>query len=320
MSFSNDDLKKYCDEIILKRAALDRQIVVLCEGFNDNLKELLKDPVPTIGENFADLYQDAAFYQRSIPKWCRDKNIIFYICGNQASVIKAYFYLRNQYQEKDDSRLDVNKLFAWIDIDTQKHPLPKNESYFFQSLESIYADLYINGIVNQATAKNHKIWVTGFLHKEAYFIIPELQYLFNQHHFINLTDLYKNITESILRDKKFYPLITENFNLIKERIKHHPLLYTAQSADEFQEKWLAEFAKPNITLTEKDNLINALLIIVKSKTAWESIQSESATKEIEPKTYRNQLSHKIALEFYAKQPRESPHHIPSFFNALSAIA
>jgi hypothetical protein len=316
MSFSNKDLEKYCDEIILKRAALDRQIVVLCEGFNDNLKELLKDPVPTIGENFADLYQDAAFYQRSIPKWCQDANIVFYICGKQAQVIKAYFYLRKKYKEKNDTRLDANKLFAWIDIDTQKHPLPEKEIYPFKNLESIYTDLYINGKVNDKTAQNHKIWVTGLLHKEAYFIIPELQDLFNRHHFINLNDLYKDIAKSILHDKNFYPLLTENFNSIKERIKHDSLLYTTQSVEDFQEKWLDEFSKINTTSIEKISFIKSLLIVAKSKTAWESIKSESA----EHKTYRNQLSHKIALEFYAKEERNSPHHLPHFFNALAAIA
>jgi len=321
VSFSKKELETYCDEIILKNAAIDRQTIVLCEGFNQNLKELVKNPA-TLAENFVNEYQDAAFYQRSIPKWCRDANIVFYVCGKQAKVIEAYFYLRKKYQEKqakNDRRFDVNKLFAWLDIDSQKHPLPKEEDYPFSSLEAIYSDLYQNGLVNQKRVHNHNIWVTGLLHKEAYFLIPELQEIFDQYHPTDLTDLHVKIAKSISWDKDFYKLLTENFNLVKERINHHPLLYVTQSVEEFQKIWLDEFSKQNITPLDKNALIEVLLIIAKSKTIWESIQSDKGTKAKAHKDYRDQLTFKIANEFYAKQPRDSLHHLPSFFNALKGV-
>ncbi|MCK4493083.1 MAG: hypothetical protein KAU26_03450 [Methylococcales bacterium] len=328
MSFSNSELETYCDEIILKRAAIDRSCIVLCEGFSDDLKTIIKSPPATLKNNFSSQFQDASFYQRSLPKWWRktgNPEPIFYVCGKQKTVIKAYFYLRNKYQEKNDKRLDSNKIYALIDIDTQKHTLPKTEKYPFCSLEAIYADLYNNGIVNLKTAKNHKIWVTGLLHKEAYYLVPELEGLFKSHQpkaifnnqdINNLNPLYQKIAQSISRDKNFYTLIKENFPLIKERIKYNLPLYESESVDDFQKTWLENFSNPNVTTNEKINLINILLIMAKSKTTWENIKSSNENKSSEHKKYRNQLSFKIALEFYAKQPQNSQHHLPSFFNAL----
>lgn len=330
MSFSNSELETYCDKIILKRAAIDRSCIVLCEGFSDDLKTIIKSPPATLKNNFSSQFQDASFYQRSIPKWWRKTGKpepIFYVCGKQKAVIKAYFYLRNKYQQKNDKRLDSNKIYALVDIDTQKHTLPKTEEYPFCSLEAIYADLYNDGLVNLKTAKNHKIWVTGLLHKEAYYLIPELEYLFKKYESIfnnkplnDLTPLYLNIVQSVSRDKDFYALIQENFPLIKERIKHHLPLYNTESVDDFQKRWLEIFLNPNTKTNEKATLINILLILAKSKIVWENIKSSNENKSSEHKKYRNQLSFKIALEFYAQQPQDSPLHLPSFFNALLIAA
>ncbi|MDP3840829.1 MAG: hypothetical protein Q8Q54_18085, partial [Methylococcales bacterium] len=86
---------------------------------------------------------------------------------------------------------------------------------------------------------------------------------------------------------------------------------------EFKEAWQNSFDNSK-TEEERINLIYILLTVAKSKSVWEEIKPNVVDKDI--KNYRDELCFKIARDFYAKQPRESQHHIPSFFNALSAIA
>lgn len=99
--------------------------------------------------------------------------------------------------------------------------------------------------------------------------------------------------------------------------QHHQLLYHSQSVNDFQKIWLDGFTNSKATTTEKNALIYALLTIAKSKPIWEDIKLPIETAD--HKNYRDELYLKIGREFYAKQPRESEQHLPSFFNMLSSI-
>jgi hypothetical protein len=323
MSSSNnkDFLEKYCDEFIIKESGINRKIIVLCEGGSDKLlKDLVENPPLGLGDNFLE-YQDASFYQRSVPTWWRDTqkdDIIFHVCGNQSNVITAYFYIIKKYQEKNDKRLDVNKVYAFVDIDFEKDKLSDINkkhpeiSIGFSSLEYIYHDLYVNGNVNHDVSKKHKIWVTGLIHKEAYFFIPPLKTILPSE--ISLEEKYFDILNEIENIKDF------SIDKAKRRIAYHELSEKFKSVQEFKQLWQENFNNPEITEIEKEQLIYALLTVAKPKATWIKIIPHATAKNKEIETYRNQLSHKIALEFYSKQPRESPHHIPSFFNALSTTA
>lgn len=320
MSFNEEELKNHCAEII-KDPAIRNRIVVLCEGDTTLFKQTIH--APRIKE-FSQITQDSAFYHRAIPTWWRNirkPEPSFFICGTQANVIKAYIILLETHQKNpENSYLNPDKLFALLDMDLQKLKLPKE--YSFSNLEAIYENLYFNGQVNQELAKNHKIWVTGLIHKEAYFFISCLQDLFDKHQPnpvfkkqpLKLETIYQEILAAMSNDSD----IQNNFTRAINRITHHEKFKSCKSIDEFQVIWKSAF-NSDITDFDKDKLIDALLTVAKSKLIWEKIVPNTAAKNADIKTYRDDLSLIIAREFYAKQPRDSEHHLPGFFNALSAL-
>jgi hypothetical protein len=320
MSFTDAELYAHCDEIITDPAIRNR-IIVLCEGDTKPFK-----PTPkalSIGQ-FSQRTQDSAFYYRAIPEWWKTTRKLepsFYVCGTQGNVIKAYCYLKQKHQQQPkESYLNFNKLFALLDIDVQKTRLPC-DYHSFKNLEDIYHDLYLNGKVNPNTATNHKLWVTGLLHKEAYFLIPETKELFNSHQpepFFNTQSLkLEDIYQAILNTMPNHTDIEKNFNKAMNRIAYCGLFNQYKTIDEFQKAWQNYFDNSK-TEEEKVNLIYMLLTVAKSKSVWEEIKPNADNIDI--KNYRDELCFKIAREFYAKQSSESLHHLPSFFNALSAIA
>jgi hypothetical protein len=80
-----------------------------------------------------------------------------------------------------------------------------------------------------------------------------------------------------------------------------------------QHSWLSAF---NLATNEqKTQLIYALLSIHQVKDYWKTIKSNE--NEILEERFKEQLTLAIG-NFYAKLDRHSEHHLPSFFNALSA--
>jgi hypothetical protein len=318
MSFTDVELYAHCDEIITDPAIRNR-IIILCEGDTKPFK-----PTPkalTIGQ-FSQRTQDSAFYYRAVPEWWKTTRKLepsFYVCGTQGNVIKAYFYLKQKHQQQpQNSYLNFNKLFALLDIDLQKTKLPND--YSFKNLEDVYHDLYLNGNVNSDAESNHKLWVTGLLHKEAYFLIPEIKELFHKYQpepfFYNQPFKLEDIYLAILNTMSNHTDIKNNFNKAMKRIAYCELFKQYKTVEEFQRAWQNSF--DNSKTEERINLIYILLTVAKSKSVWEEIKPNADDTDI--KNYRDELCFKIAHEFYAKQPRESPHHIPSFFNALSTTA
>jgi hypothetical protein len=80
-----------------------------------------------------------------------------------------------------------------------------------------------------------------------------------------------------------------------------------------QHCWLKAF---NLATSEqKIQLIYGLLNIHQVKDYWKTIKSNE--NEILEERFKEQLTLAIG-NFYAKLDRHSEHHLPSFFNALSA--
>jgi hypothetical protein len=318
MCFTRAELEAHCDAII-KDPAIRNRVIVLCEGDTTPFKPTDDDHAASIKKQ-CEATQDSAFYYQAIPNWWRttggrlEPN--FYICGNQRNVLDAYHYLIDKHQNNQPtySFLKADRLFALIDIDLANKKIPKSD-YPFKRLWDIYNDLYQQGKVNNSS-QNHRIWVTGLLHKEAYFLIPELQNLLNQHHSINLPDIY----QIMLRDMGRHQDLHENFTQAKNRINHHPL-GNCPSIEAFQLNWQATFADPQTTASDKEALAHILLTLAKAKPLWSGIKSPKGVEE-SPQTatnkdYRNQLCLKIAKDFYAKQSRDSDHHLPQFFHRLA---
>ena len=73
--------------------------------------------------------------------------------------------------------LNPEKLFGIIDLDIQSQSLSACSN--FQNTEELYKELYAGGNLDLGKVPNHRIWVTGLIHKEAYFLLPSLQDVFD---------------------------------------------------------------------------------------------------------------------------------------------
>lgn len=316
MSFKREELEAHCDEII-KDPAIRNRIIVLCEGDTQPFKPAVH---AARIKDFSLTTQDSAFYYRAIPEWWRTTRQLepnFYACGNQKNVLDGYFYLKAKHQtaQPQESYLNSQRLFALVDIDLANRKI--GNDFPFADLASIYQDLYANGKVSE-NCHRHAIWVTGLLHKEAYFLAPELQNLLNAHqpapiwngNSVDLAILYQNMVANMAEHQD----IRENFSSAKTRIQQHPL-NNADSIEAFQIAWLDSFTNPQSTEQEKHVLAYILLTFAKSKFIWEQIKPDHPT--VNHKNYRDELCLKIGRQFYAEQPRESELHLPRFFSALA---
>ncbi len=90
----------------------------------------------------------------------------------------TFFTLLERHSKlRQYSYLNPDKLFAIVDLDIQSQEM--SQSYPFSDTEAIFEHLYDKGKVNKKNANQHRIWVTGLIHKEAYFIEPALQSVFD---------------------------------------------------------------------------------------------------------------------------------------------
>ncbi|MGA9383295.1 MAG: hypothetical protein WBV73_31410 [Phormidium sp.] len=174
MSFDPAQLKRHC-EIIIQSRRIKNKIVVLCEGeggIKDNQYRLSP-------QTYARMEQmpDANFYKACVPRWWSQYKPEFFNCGDRKDVIDTYItLLKIHQQDSENSYLTPEKLFAIVDLDLQLH---KIDNYIFPDTEAIFCDLYGQCKINETNADNHRIWVTGLIHKEAYFLIPDLREVFD---------------------------------------------------------------------------------------------------------------------------------------------
>jgi hypothetical protein len=158
----------------------------------------------------------------------------------------------------------------------------------------------------------HRIWVTGLMHKEAYFINPALQSVFDEYEIpieyqgnpIDLQSVYQDIITDLERD----PDLCQHFAKAVKRICHCDKL-NLQNPQLLAESWQKFCNFPDKVETE---LIFALLAIAKSKPYWKKVMASS------PAHQREALSLQIARRFYAEQNGEGGdlYHLPCFFTYL----
>ncbi|NER38853.1 MAG: hypothetical protein F6J93_33685 [Oscillatoria sp. SIO1A7] len=310
MSLDREQLREHCETILWSRR-IKNNIVVLCEG----------DVQSFAGRRSPQSYRrmeqrpDASFYRACIPKWWVNfQQPQFFNCGNRNSVLNSYFKLLELHREDSSkSYLNPEKLFAIADLDIQSQPTPNYDG--FLDTEAIYSHLYREGQVNERNAANHKIWVTGLIHKEAYFIIPELKPIFEeseqapiyQDSPVLLEKIYRDMAQSICEDKD----LESRFKVVSQRIDYC-LGLDCDSASKLQESWKNQFD----TAEEQQciNLIMALLTVRKAKPYWEQIEPSRKWNHSH-KVFREQLSLKIA-EFYSQQERDAKYHLSVFFKTL----
>jgi hypothetical protein len=315
MSFDAQQLEEHCHKI-LNSARIKNKILILCEGDLPNIKGT-ESP-----QSYSKIEQlpDANFYKACVPSPQPNQYLpVFLNCGGRATVIKTYFRLLELCPEKSSQYyLNPNKLFAIVDLDNQDKTI---EDYSFLSTDAIFFDLYQKFQVNPQNASNHRIWTTGLIHKEAYFIIPELQDFFDTYINIpyykdkplSLNTIYLDMVESIIDDID----IERNFQGVKERLKD---IFNSELNDknELKNLWIDKF---NVTVKkeQKDQLILALLTIKKAKNFWKNIQPPEDLS-IPPKIFREQLSLEVAKQVYAKQSNDPKYHIPYFLETVQKIS
>ncbi len=315
MSLSETALQEHCQTIINSRRAQNK-IVILCEG-NVHAN---KGKASLSSYRQLEKLPDANFYKACIPVWWKQKRPEFFICGDRQDVINTYFELQKMHsQPRNDSYLNKDKLFAIIDLDL---PLCKfDDSYPVKDSEALFYSLYQQGQIDQQAILEKSIFITGLIYKEAYFLIPDLQPLFDDYspvvHFnnvpINLKAVYREMAHKLINDGNL--MQPDQFKRACERIQHCEHLDLSSLCD-LRQSWLTAF--DTATESTQQILIYALLTIHQVKDYWKTIAPHQENI-IPAERFKEQLILKIA-DFYARQAHNSTHHIPGFFNALSKWA
>jgi len=316
MSLNEGQLIKHCETIMESRRILNK-IVVLCEG---DVREFQDRESP---QTYRKMEQtpDSNFYKACVPSWWQQKQPQFFNCGDRNDVVNTYFMLLNlNDKNSNESYLNSQKLFAIVDLDIQTQKIDDN--YPFSNTESIFNDIYEKSKINVEKAKRHHIWVTGFVHKESYFLIPELQALFDNYHTfpiyngesLKLENIYFDMSDSISEDID----LKDNLKRACRRINYCVKL-DCSDVEKLKSSWQIQFQKVKDN-RQKNELISALLTVKKAKSHWNEIEPKSYDSwKIEPDKFREQLALEIG-RFYSQQGKNSEYHIPVFLKTLYQFA
>lgn len=297
---------KFCENLLRKYRAIKNRIVILCEG--DRKYQKIRTPQQY---RRLDEYQDAAFWKETIPSWWRERKPVFIPCGGRSQVLNIREILLDlHYEDEENSYLSPEKLFVLIDLDLQREIINSESDY---DTENLYYDLYQNGSIDFEATNKYKTIVTGFIHKEAYFLEPDLQALFDDSQYeisyankqLSLSNIYQDMLLRIETDED----LKTHFNTAIARIKSILPNIPSDRADLSQE--LSELSKDNTLSDEnKRQIIEAILTIVKSKPFWEeaiTIESNQNLPEeylLSSEEYRDNLMLHIA-KFYADKCEQS---------------
>lgn len=315
------EIENHCRDILGDRR-IRQKVVILCEGGTDRRGRLSPQ---SYRQN--DRLPDANFYRACVPRWWksqRQRLPQFINSGDRSKVLNTYFGLLELHnRHPKQSYLDPQKLFALVDLDLQGKRL---DYYTYPSLDKIFQALYHYSNFQTTNVKpDHHIFVTGLVHKEAYYLLPEMQDLFKKqrvyfnHQPLFLGELYRTIVEEADSDRD---LVT-HFHQVKYRLKPD-LNLTTRSVSEFQNAWLSQFdqTQPDPTSVSPQppnrDLIYSLFLLCKAKPYWRQIQpcpGDSRT----PDQLQDQLMTSIA-NVYAYQFPSPKHHIPCLFQAIYEIA
>lgn len=302
MSLSAEELQHHCQTII-NSSKISNKIIILCEGNINGIKGRVH-----LYRKLEE-FPDANFYKACIPTWWTEKRPAFVPCGDRKDVIDTYFALQ---------KLGINqeKLFAIIDLDLHLHYF---DNYLVEDTEQLFYIFYKEGKFQQPENSKHSIFITGLIYKEAYFLIPDLQTVFDSYgtpvffndNLANLENIYQTMAQSLSDDGNLKD--SERFQRACNRVKHlNQLDFTTIST--LQESWLEAFY--SVDKLEKQQLIYALLTIHQVKDYWKALKPKD--NDMNEERFKEQLTLAIG-NFYAKLDRHSEHHLPSFFNALKGV-
>jgi hypothetical protein len=259
---------------------------------------------------------DSNFYKACVPRWWSQSRPQFFNCGDRRDVIDTYFSLLELHnKDSSSSYLDPSKLFAIVDLDLQIQRI-NSSNYRFANTEYIFHNLYEKFKVKDENTSLHRIWVTGLIHKEAYFLTPELQSLFENYknspiykrNSLRLQDIYIDMADKMSSDLD----LQNNSSRVFNRISCCSGLDCSE-IEKLQDSWKDQFQQAGHD-TRKDELVFALLTIKKAKNYWHQVQPPSDWPR-PPEVFREQLSLEIG-RFYSEHSNDPKYHIPFFLKTL----
>ena len=314
MGLNSEELQQHCQQILKQRRILNK-FVILCEGEIE--KKVSGRPSPQSYKRMEQL-PDANFYNACVPSNWKQYRPQFFNCGDRKDVIDTYFSLLElHYKDTKNSYLIPDKLFAIVDLDIQIKNITNEYDYQFSDTEEIFQHLYDKSIVNEKNFKKHRIWVTGLIHKEAYFITPELQEVIDiylntpiyQGDKLSLNRIYSEMVDDIIHDVD----LQNHLAKVSNRIDYCTGL-DCSGIKELCNSWKSEF-KACKNESQRNELIYSLLTVRKAKYYWNQIQPP-ADLDILPERFREQLSLEIA-KFYSENSTNPKFHISFLLNTLS---
>ncbi|MCP4349681.1 MAG: ornithine acetyltransferase [Desulfobacterales bacterium] len=313
---SPEERESFCLKILAHRR-IKGCVVVMCEGDIGYLEVHTPQQIRKL-ENLP----DANFWRATVPGWWRNKRPVFIPCGDKHSVLLTYQKLKQLHeQDEQNSYLSPDKLFALVDLDLQPGNLTGISPHYADT-EELYHQMYTNSHVNKDIICEEHILITGWIHKEAYFLEPDLQNLFDNSNYqlkfcgdsLQLDNIYKKMGQDLAQDAD----IENNFSQAWNRIKKH-LPGNPENQDELATLWTNSFS--NATDDMKRKLIECILTVKKAKPYWHGISVSHSYQQSDEKDLRDSLLLQIA-EFYANYcQKESvsnqlPYHIPQWIHIL----
>ena len=286
---------------ILDSRRIKGKIVFLCEGDFEIVKEN-----PSAYRKLERM-PDANFYKKCLPEKMRGyKTPTFFNCGSRDDVINVFFKIRELHKKNpNNSYLDLDKLFAIVDLDIQDKQI---NNYKFSCIEDIFLDLYESLQINHQKLDNHIIFTTGLIHKEAYFLLRELESVFDNYknplEYKQNSLSLKNIYDDIINDFETDQDLNDNFDKVRKRLSFSNL--NLSSMKNLQLSFLGEFRK-----SIDSKLIKTLFLVRKVKPYWEKIGTKDSIENVR---LREQLSLEIA-KFYSDQD-DSNFHLTVIFKSI----
>lgn len=312
---------------ILHSPQINNKIVVLVEG----------DLPPPDGQRLSpqryaqyERLPDANFYKACVPRrWHNSQTPVFFNCGGRAEVLYAYESLLAKHAKAPkNSYLNPKKLYALVDLDIQNKELPNG--YEWKTTEAIHDELYVDGALKPVIDASHRIWVTALVHKEAFFVLPNMSARlmdgvrpFWNGKPLDLRDLHKELARTLEHVKD----ITENFEIVKNRMGRFAAGSRLACTDAtcLAQSWLDQ-AQSAIG-EDYDALARALLSVAKAKTVWEQFYPDPAydrepsdtltpevvqeSKRIRSENFRDELALKVGAAISMLEP--SAHPLAGFF-------
>ena len=211
--------KEFCQRILNHRR-IRNNLVILCEGERQYLNIHTPQQIGRLDD-----FPDANFWKQTIPIEWRTKKPVFIPCGSRSDILRIYPKLIDLHNnDPDNSYLSPDKLFILIDLDIQCQDISHICPYY-QTTEELYHGIYQNHPIDTNIIDQSKIIITGWIHKEAYFLEPDLQdYLQNElpltqiiykNNPLSLEDIYQDMIQDIGNDGD----INQNLDNVIQRIE-----------------------------------------------------------------------------------------------------